>query len=341
MALWKYVVRRMALAVPTLLALLTLVFFIFYVAPVDPAVAWAGPFATTEVVESLRREYRLNEPVHVQFYYYLVRLSSGDLGRSIQTNNRVIDDLAVYFPYTVELVIFSSIISIAGGIFFGVISALRPDRLIDHMSRVLALFGTASPRFWTAIIAQIVFYAWLGWLPAVGITSIGTKITRVTGMPVLDALLTQNIPGSVDAFLHLILPGVVLALPQISILSRLVRNTMLEVTSQDYVTVAKSKGLPERYITQHYVLRNAMLPTTTQIGLMIGWLLGGAVIVETVFTRPGMGRYAAESALLTLDIPAIMGAALVGGVVFTICNLVVDMTYAYLDPRIRIGGGRA
>lgn len=340
MVLYKYIIRRLALSFVTLFSLLAVVFLLFYIIPVDPAVAWAGPFATSDIIQSLRKEYHLNEPLHVQFYYYFARLASGDLGRSVYTGNMVIDDLAIYFPYTVELVLFSSVISISGGIFFGVITALRRNKAVDHVARILALFGTASPRFYTAILAQIIFYSYLHWFPAIGISSIGMTVERVTGIPSLDSLLTQNIPGFVDSLRHLIVPAFVLALPQISILSRFVRGSMLEVLSQDYVTAARSKGLPDRYVTYHYVLRNALLPTTTQIGLMIGWQLGGAVIVESVFGRPGMGSYAAETALLWLDIPAIAGVALVCGLVFIIINLIVDILYAYIDPRIRIGEKR-
>ncbi len=327
----------MILSTPALFALVTFSFLIFYLVPVDPAVAWAGPFADGATIEAVRERFHLNDPVHIQYFEYLTRLIQGDLGRSPITGHPVLQDLAIYFPLTMELVLFSTVLSVTFGLFLGIVSALKRNKVQDHVARVFALFGTASPRFWTALLAQIFFYSYLGLFPAIGIAQPGTDIPRVTGMPVFDSLITLNFPALYDTFHHLLIPASVLALPQISILSRLVRGSVLEVLGQDYVRTARAKGLPNRLIVYKHVLRNALLPVTTQIGMMIGWQLGGSVIVETIFSRAGMGSYVATAALEGFDIPALAGVTLVMGSIFIIANLIVDILYASIDPRIKVG----
>jgi ABC-type dipeptide/oligopeptide/nickel transport system permease component len=331
-----YILRRLAMLVPVLLGVLVLIFVIAYVIPADPARAWAGQRAREEQVEALRERYHLNDPIYMQMYYYLSNvILHFDLGVSPTTGRPVRDDLRAFFPATFELAFCAFILAIAMGIPLGVVSALRRNRPTDHFSRVVALTGVSTPLFWSALLLQFVFYFKLGWLPAMGRSTV--DITRYTGFILLDSLLNWNWSALGDAALHMLLPAFTLAFYSMGYLVRITRGSMLEVLEAEYVTTAKAKGLPRKIVIYRHALKNAIIPPLTVLGVNFGWLLGGTVLLETIFAWPGMGRYAAGS-IVMVDLPAVVGYTLVVALVMLLSNLVVDILYSVIDPRVRMGG---
>jgi peptide/nickel transport system permease protein len=335
MELRDYVLRRLFMLIPVLLGVLVLVFTISYVIPTDPARQWAGGFhARPEQVELLRERYHLNDPLYMQIYYYLDGIFHGDLGISASTRRPVLDDLKAFFPATFELAIFSFIISLAG-IPFGVISALKRNKMLDHVSRVFSLAGASTPLFWMALLLQFIFYYKLGLLPAAG--RLEVPLDRVTGMVLIDSVITGNSAAFVDALRRLAMPSFCMAFWSMGYLVRITRSSMLEVLNTEYIVTAKAKGVPQRIVNYRHALKNAIIPPITILGIRFGWLLAGAVLLETIFAWPGMGRYAASS-IVEVDLPAMVGYCLVVAFVMIIANLIVDITYAFIDPRVRIGG---
>jgi peptide/nickel transport system permease protein len=221
------------------------------------------------------------------------------------------------------------------GIPLGVISALKRNKLIDHVARIVALTGVSTPLFWSALLLQFIFYYKLGWLPAVGRSMI--EIHRYTGFILLDSVLNRNWAALSDAFRRLVLPAVTLAFYSMGYLVRITRGSMLEVLESDYVAMAKAKGLPERIVYYRHALKNAIIPPITVLGINFGWLLSGTVLLETIFAWPGMGRYAAGS-IVQVDLPAIVGYTLVVALIMILSNLIVDISYSIIDPRVRVGG---
>lgn len=336
MRLSTYILRRLAMLVPVLLGVLVLIFVIAYVIPADPARAWAGQRAREEQVEALRERYHLNDPIYMQMYYYLSNvILHFDLGVSPTTGRPVRDDLAAFFPATFELAFCAFILAIAMGIPLGVVSALRRNKPTDHFSRVVALTGVSTPLFWSALLLQFVFYFKLGWLPAMGRSTV--DITRYTGFILLDSLLNWNWAALGDAAIHMLLPAFTLAFYSMGYLVRITRGSMLEVLEAEYVTTAKAKGLPRKIVIYRHALKNAIIPPLTVLGVNFGWLLGGTVLLETIFAWPGMGRYAAGS-IVMVDLPAVVGYTLVVALVMLLSNLVVDILYSVIDPRVRMGG---
>jgi ABC-type dipeptide/oligopeptide/nickel transport system permease component len=314
---------------------LVLVFTISYVIPTDPARQWAGGLhARPEQVELIRERYHLNDPLYMQIYYYLEGLLHGDLGISASTRRPVLEDLKSFFPATFELAIFSFIISLLG-IPFGVISALKRNKMIDHISRVFSLTGASTPLFWMALILQFIFYFKLGWLPAAG--RLEVPLERITGMVLIDSVITGNGEALIDALQRLAMPSFCMAFWSMGYLVRITRSSMLEVLNTEYIMTAKAKGLPQRIVNYRHALKNAIVPPITIMGIRFGWLLAGAVLLETIFAWPGMGRYAASS-IVEVDLPAMVGYCLVVALVMILANLVVDITYAFIDPRVRVGG---
>jgi len=336
MKLRTYILRRLLLLIPVIMGVLVLVFIISYIIPADPARAWAGPQAREAQVEALRERYHLNDPVYMQIYYYLSKLILHfDLGVSVTSGRPVLTDLQAFFPATFELAIFAFILAIAIGIPLGVVSALRRNKPTDHFSRFVALGGVSTPLFWSALLMQLLFYYKLGWFPAIGRLTV--DIERHTGFLLLDSLLNGNMAALGDAAKHLVLPVVTLAFYSMGYLVRITRASMLEVLESEYVTTAKSKGLPRRIVIYRHALKNAIVPPLTLLGMSFGRLLAGTVLLETIFAWPGMGRYAA-GAIVQVDLPAIVGFTLVAAIVMILSNLVVDILYCIIDPRVRIGG---
>ena len=334
MKLWEYIVRRLVMLIPVVIGVTLITFTISYVIPADPARAWAGQKAPPQVVKEIRERYHLNDPVYVQYYYYITGLLKGDWGYSHSENRPVINCLADYFPATFELTIWAMIIAIPTGIYLGVVSAVKRNKIPDHLSRVFALSGVSMPIFWLGLLLILLFYTVLGILPASG-RGIAPAHTY-TGLYILDSILSLDFHALTDDFLHLILPAVTLSYATLAVITRMTRSSMLEVLRLDYIKTAKAKGLPDKVVIYRHALRNALIPTLTVSGLAFAGLLGGAVLTETIFAWPGMGRYAYH-AISTLDFPAIMGVTFLMAIIFVIANLVVDIIYAYLDPRIKLG----
>ena len=317
-----------------LLGVSIVVFFMVRAIPGDPAQLLLGQQATEEQVQQVRQNMGLDKPVIVQYGIFLADALRGDLGNSIVTGRPVTTELIARFPATLELTAFAMLIAILVGVPVFVISAVKQYSLLDKFTSVLALTGISMPIFWLAMILIVIFFVNLGWLPFPGRLSTGYAVTSITGLVLVDSLLTLNLPAFWDGLKHLILPAIALGTIPMAVIMRMTRSSMLEVMGEDYVRTARAKGVvPWRVIFKH-ALRNAMLPTVTVIGLQAGLLMGGAVITETIFSWPGVGQIAAES-VYRRDYAMIQGVVLYGATLFVLVNLVVDVLYAVLDPRVR------
>jgi peptide/nickel transport system permease protein len=336
MKLASFIVKRLFLMFLVLFGVSVLVFVISKVIPADPVGAILGGNAPVELVEDLKRRLGLDKPLINQFFDYMSGLLKGDLGRSLKTNRPVVKDIAEFFPATLELAISATLLSIVLGILLGILSAVYRNKFIDHFSRVFSILGVSMPVFWTGLLLLLLFYFRLGWLPGGGRLSLFvTPPTKYTGLLVLDSLLSGNMEAFKDALAHLVLPTVVLGYSAAASIARITRASMLDVLRQDFIRTAKAKGIGKRLVIYRHALRNALIPVVTIIGLTFGGLLEGAVLTETIFSWPGLGRYIVN-ALLVLDYPAIMGGTLFVAVIYSLVNLVVDIVYAALDPRMRI-----
>lgn len=328
------ILKRLALIIPTLIGVTLVTFTISRVVPGDPARLAAGAQGSQAMYEQLRKEFGLDDPLPVQYANYVSDLVRGDWGRSMLTRRPVLDDLRVYWPATLELVIVGMFFATIIGVPLGVIAAIRADRITDHVSRLVALLGVSMPAFWLAILAQLFFGLRLGWLPVSGrLGALMDPPTHTTGLYLVDSLIHGQWDLFVESFKRILLPAMVLSVPAMATIMRFTRASMLEVLNQDYIRTARAKGATERRVIVRHALRNALLPTITMIGLSFGWAMGGSVLVETVFDWPGIGLYATKAAL-SLDFMPIMGIALLYGFVFALINIAVDVLYALLDPRI-------
>jgi peptide/nickel transport system permease protein len=335
MSFSQFLVRRSGLALFVLFGVTLITFLLSHVVPADPVVAYLGDHAPPAMVEQVRHQLGLDRPLPVQFAIYLRGLLQGNLGVSIMSSRPVSRDLAQYLPATVELSSAAMLVAILIGIPTGIISALRKDGWPDQVARVFALGGASLPVFYVALLLLGLLYSRLGILPGPGQLSLYTSPPPViTGMVAVDALLSGDWSALGDALQHLVLPAFVLGYASTGIITRMTRSSLLEVMRQDYVRTARAKGVLERRVVLRHALRNALLPTVTVIGLTYGGLLSGAVLTETIFAWPGIGRYATNS-VTNIDIPAVLGVTLVIAVIYSIANLVVDVLYAYLDPQIR------
>jgi peptide/nickel transport system permease protein len=284
--------------------------------------------------EQIRREFGLDQPLPAQYWAYVTGLLQGDWGRSILSRRPVAEDLATYWPATLELVLVAMTIAVAVGVPLGVLAAVRSDRPADQVSRLVALLGVSVPAFWLAVLLQLFFGLRLGWLPVSGrLPALADPPSHLTGLYLVDSLVTGHWDTAGAATRQILLPALTLSFPALATIMRFTRASLLETLGQDYVRTARAKGLVERGVVLRHALRNALIPTLTMIGLSFGWSMGGSVLVETVFDWPGIGLYATKSAL-TLDFMPIMGIALLYGVVFSLVNIAVDLSYGLLDPRI-------
>ncbi|MHB8730420.1 MAG: ABC transporter permease [bacterium] len=335
MTLLQYLVRRAGLAALVVFGVTLITFVLTHVVPADPVVAYLGDHAPPDLVEKARHEFGLDRPLPVQYVIYLRDLVHGNLGISIKDNRPVSRDIEQYLPATVELSTAALLVAIAIGVPAGIVSAVYKDRWPDQAARIFALAGTSLPIFYLALLLLGVLYVRLGVLPGPGQLNIYTSPPpHVTGMVVVDALLAGDWSALRDALWHLVLPAAVLGYYQTGLITRMTRGSLLEVLRQDYVRTARAKGVSERRVVLAHALRNALLPTVTVVGLAFGGLLSGAVLTETIFAWPGIGRYATNSAV-NVDIPAVLGVTLIIAVIYSIANLAVDVLYAYLDPQIR------
>jgi peptide/nickel transport system permease protein len=333
----RLIVQRVLLMVPLMVGMTLIAFVVSHSVPADPVAAHLGQrsMEDTAIVAAFRQQWGLDKPLPEQYLTYLRNLVQGDLGVSIRTHMPVADDLARYLPASAELAIIATVVGIVLGIPFGVISAVRRNQWLDHVVRGVSLLGVSSPVFWLGLVALYVFYFRLGWLPGPGRLDVGmTEPQHLTGMYTVDSLLTGNWSALGSSVRHLVLPGLVLASVYLGLVTRMTRSSMLEVLSAEYVRTARGKGLRERVVIYRHALVNALIPTVTVLGLAFGDILAGTVLTETIFSWPGIGRYAYQSAV-TLDFPSIMGVSLVIAVIFITVNLVTDLTYVFLDPRLR------
>jgi len=320
--------------IPVLLGVSIVVFFMVRAIPGDPAQILLGQQATQEQVQATQDRLGLDEPIFLQYGLFLKDAIRGDLGDSITTGRPVIVELLERFPATLELTGFAMLIAILVGVPVGVISAVKQYSLLDKVTSVIALTGISMPIFWLAMIMIVIFGVNLELLPFPGRLDSETAITAITGLVLVDSLLTLNFAGFWDGLLHLIMPAISLGTIPMAVIMRMTRSSMLEVMGEDYVRTARAKGLvPWRVVFKH-ALRNAMLPTVTVIGLQTGLLLGGAIITETIFSWPGVGQIAYES-VSGRDYAMIQGVVLYGAALFVLINLLVDVLYAVLDPRVR------
>jgi peptide/nickel transport system permease protein len=314
-------------------------FILTLVVPGDPVAASLGDVAgdDPEIVAAFRARYGLDRPLPEQYIIYLGNLLQGDLGDSINTRRPVLVDLRQYLPATVELSMAAMTLAMVVGVALGVLAAVFRDGWVDQVVRVVSLAGVSVPTFWLSVVCLYVFFYQLGWSPGVGRLPPGVPAPpRVTGMFTVDAALAGDWAKMRAALSYLVLPALVLAVYTIGSITRFTRASMLESLGQDYVRSARAKGLPERTVILRHALRPALAAIVTVAGLAFGRMLGGAVLVESVFSWPGLGEYAYRSAL-ALDLRAIMGVSLVIAVVYILVNLVVDLLYAVIDPRIRLG----
>lgn len=319
-----------------LLGVSVIVFVVARVIPADPVGAILGGNAPPDLIDDMRHRLGLDKPLINQFLDYMFGLLKGDLGVSLKSNRPVTTDIADFFPATLELAIAATFVSILLGITLGIFSAVYRNKFIDHFSRVFSILGVSMPVFWTGLLLLLLFYYKLGWLPGTGRLSLFTPAPdRITGLLIIDSLLTLNFEAFKDALSHIILPAVVLGYSATASIARITRSSMLDVLRQDYIRTAKAKGIGKRLVIYRHALRNALIPVVTIIGLTFGGLLEGAVLTETIFGWPGLGRYIVN-ALLFLDYPAVMGGTLFVAVVYSLVNLVVDIVYAVLDPRMRV-----
>jgi peptide/nickel transport system permease protein len=325
--------HRLAWFVPTLLGLLVVTFVISRVIPADPVALVAGETATPAQVDALRHQLGYDRPLPVQFVSYVAHLVRGDFGTSLYTTRPIADDLASRLPATIELTLVAMIVSVAIGIPLGVLSAVWRNSFLDHALRVVTVSGLAIASFWLGIMLQLFFAMRLGWTPLNGRLA-GFPPRGVTGLFLVDAVLTWDWPAFVTALRYLALPAATLAIPALATLVRFTRAGVLDVMQSNFVLYERAMGLPPSVIVWKYILRNALTSTVTQIGLLFGILLAGAVITETVFDWPGIGTYAVNS-IIRSDYNAVMGFTVWAGTIFIVVNLLVDVAHTLIDPRER------
>lgn len=309
--MYRYVIKRILMLLPVLLGVTFVVFFIMSLAPGDPATLILGDQASAEDIFEKREELGLNDPLPIQYLNYVKNLASGDFGISYKTGLPVSEMILARFPNTLILTLTGMTIALIIGISAGILSAKNQYSLIDNVTMVGALIGVSMPSFWLGLLLVLVFSVQLKWLPSSGMGN-----------------------GFIPLVRSLVLPGITLGLSSASMIARMTRSTMLEVVRQDYIDTARSKGISDTAITFKHMLRNALIPIVTIVGLQFGMLLGGAVLAETVFAWPGLGRYMVES-IRSRDIPAVLGVVVFMSMAFSVVNLMVDILYSYLDPRIK------
>jgi len=330
----RYVVRRLLLLVPILLGVSLLIFFWIRALPGSPAESLLGERATPQLVQQLRERYGLDKPVYRQYFAYLKTTLQGDFGVSVATHRQVADEIKLRFPATIELAIAAMLFATIVGVPLGFFAAKKYGGLFDHATLVGSLLGISIPIFFLAILLKYFFSVKWQLLPSVGREDVTLNTPHPTNFYILDAIIARDWNALWDAIQHLILPAIALGSIPLAVITRITRASVLDVQNEDYVRTARAKGLAPRDVDRRHVLRNALLPITTIIGLQTGLLLSGAVLTETVFAWPGMGSWLRD-AIFARDYPVLQGGILFLAVVFVIVNLIVDLSYAVINPRIR------
>jgi len=330
------IIRRLFFLVFVMLALSIVTFTLMYLVPSDPARNIAGPRASPAAVQIIREEYGLDKPVVERYITYMSGVVRLDFGQSLGSRRPVTQDLKRYLPATLELALGAITFAVVLGVPLGVISAVRKNSAIDALGRLVAVLGLSMPSFWLAIMLQFIFFARLGWLPDGQRLPIGVDPpTSITTLYTVDALLTLNFEVYFIALKHLAMPVFVLGFISLAPVTRMIRSAMLEVLNQDYVRTARAKGLRNNIVIFRHALKNALLPAITVTGLQLGLLLSGTVLVEIVFSWPGIGRYAFQ-AIQNQDPNALISVTLIIGFGYVLANMIVDIAYIFLDPRIRV-----
>ncbi|HEX3714028.1 MAG TPA: ABC transporter permease [Trebonia sp.] len=334
----RFVLQRLGTGLVLLIGITLVAFVVTHLVPGDPAAANLGQRAIGDpaAVAAFRHQYGLDRPVPVQYLLYLKDLLQGNLGISEQSHRPVLADLEEYVPATIELALFAIVASLVIGVGLGVVAAVYRDRWLDQLIRLVSLLGVSMPIFWIALVAFYLVFFKLGWLPGGGrLDPTQNPPTHLTGLFTVDAAVHGQWTLLASALRHLVLPGLVLAVYTVGMLTRFTRASMLEIMGNDYVRAARLKGLPEHVVMLRHVLRPALVSIITVAGIAFGSLLSGTVLVESIFAWPGVGQYAYKSAI-NLDLPAIMGVSLFVALVYIVINLVVDLLYGVIDPRIRL-----
>jgi peptide/nickel transport system permease protein len=331
----RFVVRRLLLLVPILLGLSILVFLWIRALPGSPATTLLGERATPDQIAAINEQYGLNKPIHVQYFAYLGQVVRLNFSSSITTRRPVLDEFRQRFPATIELAMAALMFSIGVGVPLGFIAAKRYGTWLDHSSLAASLLGISIPIFFLAIILKYIFAVRLGWLPSVGRISVLIDIPHPTGFYTLDALLAGDLGAFWDVIKHLILPAIALGSIPLAITARITRAAVLDVQNEDYIRTARAKGVKPGIVDRRHILRNALLPIVTIVGLQTGLLLSGAVLTETVFAFPGVGTWLVD-AIKAHNYPVLQGGILFIAIVFVLVNLIVDVSYAFLNPRIRL-----
>jgi peptide/nickel transport system permease protein len=328
-----YIIKRLLQIIPVILGVTVIAFTLIHLAPGDPARTMLGQHATQQEIDEIRVKYGLDKPLYVQYFIWLGDVLHGDLGRSILSHEQVTTEIAARFPNTIELAIAAMIFAILLGVVAGIISATKQYSIADYTVMGGALFGLSMPVFWLGIMLMMIFGVFLGWLPIGGRIDLLIPFHRITGFMILDSIITGNGAALISVLRHLILPAIALGTIPMAIIARTTRSSMLEVLRQDFIRTERAKGLSERKVIYKHAIRNAMVPVVTVIGLNFGLLLSGAILTETVFSWPGVGRLVVD-AVYARDYPLVIGCILVFAIVFVIVNLITDLLYTYIDPRI-------
>jgi ABC-type dipeptide/oligopeptide/nickel transport system permease component len=331
--------RRLLTVIPTVIGVIIVTFLLTRVLPGDPAVYFAGPAATPESIEEIRKTLGFDRPLPEQFVYYLSDLAKGDLGNSLSTGQSVVEEIATRLPASAELTLFGLFVAMVIAVPLGILAAVKQGSIIDHACRVIATVGVSLPVFFTGLLLVYVFYYLLGWAPApIGRLDIFYSTPdRVTGFYLIDSLLAGDVETFRAALAQLVLPVVTLAIFSIAPIARMTRAAMLSALSSEFVRTARASGLSPYRVVITYAFRNAMLPVITTFGMVFSFLLGANVLVEKVFAWPGIGSYAVE-ALIASDYAPVQGFVLTMAILYVILNLAIDLLYGVIDPRVRLDG---
>jgi peptide/nickel transport system permease protein len=330
-----FIIRRILIVIPTLLGVTIIVFLMLRITPGDPAELLLGERATPESLEAMREYLGLKQPLYVQYGMFLKRVIKLDLGETIWTREKVSNEIRQRFPATIELAIVAMLISCFFGVILGIVSATKQYSWFDYLSMVTSLFGVSMPVFWLGLMLMLVFSLSLGWFPMSGRIGVGTDFKIITNFYVIDTLFAWDWNALKDVLLHLALPAFALSTIPLAIVARMTRSSMLEVLRQDYIKTAKAKGLSQTKIVLKHALRNGLIPVVTVVGLQFGILMGGAILTETVFAWPGVGKWLFDG-VVKRDYMVIQGGTMLVATTFVIVNLIVDVLYAVINPRISV-----
>jgi len=343
--LQSYIIRRTLLMIPTLIGVTLLIFAITQVlSPTQRAALYATEKIQPGQMEEIIEKYHLNDPVYVQYFIWLQQVLSGNLGWTKKFTSPVLNIILSRAPASIELGIVASPIIVISGIYFGKLAAVHRDKMIDHISRATSIIGWSLPSFWLGILLLAIFYSGLGWFSpgrlgdeARAFVTNPDNFKTYTGMYTIDGLLNGQPWITLDALSHIVLPVVSLTIQIVALMVRVMRSTMLEALGKGYISAARAKGLTQKEVINKHATRNALIPVVTLAGMLTAGLITGVTITEIIFNYPGLGQFAATCALPPSDLPGVLGFALLVGIVFVAVNLIVDVSYAYLDPRIRLG----